>query len=982
MSRWTLLFFFLLIPIAAGWTLPRSRITTEHFIFIFEKDNEQWATEIASFAEEVYDSLSSLLDNRPPQIKVVIHSDVDTANGSFYPVPEHLNLYITSPRDFFLGAKTENWLRSLFTHELTHYISLSYESGWLYELSRFFGPVLRPGAAVFQPGWVMEGITTYTETRFSKGGRGRNPYFEMIYRAQILENSMPSLKQAAYSPYVQPYGRIYVQGYMMVNYLFTRYGDDVMSRFYRQMGRNPFAPYEAIETVTGKPAEAVYRDMIRFYSEQFAPLYKLPNGERFPLRTGVDYGRPVPTLQGFVSYQDASSRNPSRFVFLDTDTGKERPIAFAATTALNDYDACFDGSRILYSGYEINSAVEGHPHYIADLFEIDTRTGKTKRITKNRHLFQPAYIDETTAVAVQTQGPFSVLVSVDLTTGKIETLYEEAEINVFYPSVSPDGTQIAFTYNKRGNQSIAVMDRAAATVRLLSTNDNGSLYYPYYDRKGHLFFIGDGGGSLELYEIAPENPTVALKQISDRIAVLNGVRYGDRFYYQSYASDGYTIKTAPVSAAGNQPVALTVFFPAEHRQEPSADPAPETVSAAGDLPHPAETAPVSAADRLSSEIQKYIDVADFVGWTPIPFNYSPVQGMEAPLGMGFLMYAQSVVKNDSIFLMTSFPFTVFQPSIILNAAFEWGPLDFTYVLNQGYNALLAENDGISTTFYRQKTHQEFSVSYPFIYKTVGTESWFARIDAGLSWNYLTDAPQPFHIFDMTGAVKETASSRHQLFTNQGIHFQYSWQSGFRGYPSLSRYVYAGFSSSVLLPIDTQKEAVYLGVLSLKGVIPLAGAHSLFTEAAFSSSNTVNQAHQILLRGFSYEDRNTTAALSGTFGYRFPIAVTDAPLFATLVLHSLSGEIFSQIYANFNTETAAAAFGNYVYIGGELNLQVGFAQARFPVQVGLSCRIPTSADNVFDIREDLKPYFSVDIASFLSGSRTGITEIVRTAEPEI
>ena len=116
MNRRAALIFFLLIPIVTGWSLPRSRITTEHFIFIFEKDNERWATEIASFAEDVYDSLTELLDNRPPQIKVVIHSDVDTANGSFYPVPEQLNLYVTSPRDFFLGARTEDWLRSLFTH--------------------------------------------------------------------------------------------------------------------------------------------------------------------------------------------------------------------------------------------------------------------------------------------------------------------------------------------------------------------------------------------------------------------------------------------------------------------------------------------------------------------------------------------------------------------------------------------------------------------------------------------------------------------------------------------------------------------------------------------------------------------------------------------------------------------------------------------------------------------------------------------------
>ena len=338
----------------SAWSVSRYQIETEHFVFIFEKDNERWAREIASFSEEVYENLAGLLENRPRQIKVVIHSDVNQANGSYYPVPEYLNLYVTSPRDFFLGARTENWLRSLFTHELTHYISMSPESGWLYELSKFFGPILRPAPSVFQPGWVIEGITTYTETRFSKGGRGRNPYFEMIYRAQITENAMPSLKQAAYNPYIQPYGRIYVVGYMMINYLFETYGDDVMARFYRQMEKNPLAPYRAFEIVTGKPTETLYRDMIRFYSERFEPLYDLPLGERFSKGVRIDYGRPVATIQGILSYQNASNENPSRFVFLDPDTGAEQPIAFASLTDANDYDALFDGSRILYSGYEIS----------------------------------------------------------------------------------------------------------------------------------------------------------------------------------------------------------------------------------------------------------------------------------------------------------------------------------------------------------------------------------------------------------------------------------------------------------------------------------------------------------------------------------------------------------------------------------------------------------------------------------------------------
>ena len=939
---------FFLITVFSVPAVHRYRIETEHFVFIFEKDNERWAREIASFSEEVYENLAGLLENRPRQIKVVIHSDVNQANGSYYPVPEYLNLYVTSPRDFFLGARTENWLRSLFTHELTHYISMSPESGWLYEMSKFFGPILRPGPSVFQPGWVIEGITTYTETRFTKGGRGRNPYFEMIYRAQITENAMPSLKQAAYNPYIQPYGRIYVIGYMMISYLFETYGDGVMARFYRQMEKNPLAPYRAFEIVTGKPAEILYRDMIRFYSERFRPLYDLPSGTRFSKGVRTDYGRPVPTLSGILSYQNASNDNPSRFVFLDPDTGTERPAAFASLTDANGYDALFDGSRILYSGYETDYAVEGHPHSVADLFEWRAESGKTRRITKNARLFQPAYIDGNTAAAVQTDGPYSRLVTVNLETGAVQPLFDDGGINVFHPSVSPDGRFIAFAYNRGGIQSVAVLDRESETVEFLTAQDGGMLYYPDFDRNGSLFFVADGSGSLELFERNSENAAGAVRRLSDRIGVLAGIRYGGRFYYQSYASDGYVMKTAEENAVPPETLALAVSV----RPVTAEPPAPEAQSLPG-------------ADLT---VRRYFDAAQFVGWTPFPINYSPPGGFANPLGFGFLMYAQSVVKNDSVFFMTSFPFeaegnSVFQPSVILDAAFEASLLKFSYSLRNGSHS----SEDETGSEYRQETEQTLSVAVPLFDRSASNRRWRAEIGGGFTHRWTMTAGEPFHAFGMTGSDTAAVNieSEHRLYSNQNIDFQYMWHSGFRGYPSLAQYIYAGFNSSVLLPVGETEDPVFLGVFAVTGTIPITGAHSFFSEICFSASTDVNQTHQLLLRGFEYEDRNTTAALSASFGYQFPIAVVDAPLFATLALHSFSGALFTQIYANFNTAEQTAAFGNYVYVGGELNIQVGFAQAVFPLTVGVSCRIPTSAGIAFDIREDLKPYFSLDIASALS-----------------
>lgn len=944
--------FFLCSFVA--FSLPRYQIQTEHFTFIFEKDNQQWAQELASYADEVYDSIAQILQNEPQPIKVVIHSDIDVANGSFYPVPLHLNLYVTSPRDFFLGARTENWLRSLFTHELTHYLSLCYESGWLFEMSKFFGPLLKPAASVFQPGWIIEGVTTYMETRLSSGGRGRNPYFEMLYRAQILDGQIPSLKQAAYNPYVQPYGRIYVQGYMMINYLFHRYGDDVMARFYRQMGINPFAPYKAIEEVTGSHAEALYREMIQFYSQKYSSLTTIEEKPTLPKSWGVDYGRPVPTQKGLLSYQPSSPKNPSRFIFLNPNNGEESPIAFASLTGNNDYDALFDGSRILFSGYETNFAVEGASHYCSDLFELHTQTKKIKRITKNKHLFQPAYLGDNRGVAVKLHGPYSSLVEVDLLTGEVKSLFHYPESNIYHPRVSPDKKTVAFAFNRKGEQSIVLFDLNTKEAKKFSLEDDSCLYYPTFYRNGDLCFVADGSGSLELFEIGKDETSKAVRVMQDRVGVLNGVQYGGRIYYQSYHSGGYTIKEGIKEAEG-----VWKALRWENFKEDDEKLEVEKLS-----------------DEGGESVKRYFDCAQFVGWTPFPLYYSMVEGMEAPLGLGFLLYAQSVVKNDSLFFMMSFPFNVFQPSIYLNGLFEISILDFSYTLIHGYNSIL---DSAKNTFFHQETEQSLSVSLPLYSRSIGSQLWYSKVDFGITHSFVMESSQPFHLFGMGNATSIAKS--HNLSFQQGVHFQHAWNSGFRGYPSLAQSVYAGFSSSVLVPLKSNIKPIYLGVAALKATIPLGGAHSLISEWAFSSSNTTNQPHQLLLKGFSYEETGYTMALGGTFGYQFPIAVVDAPLFATLALHSFSGAIYTQMYGNFNNKIDKSAFGRYISVGGELNIQIGFAQGVFPVKIGVACRFPTNPNESFQWQQDIKPYFSVDINSLIS-QRREIQQELQPPQPQL
>ena len=196
------------------------QIETEHTRIIFEEEDVAYAQHVSVFADEVFEELASFLLHTPSvKVPVIITSNTAFANGYYINFPSAVYLYVTSPEDRFLGSRTQDWLKSLFIHELTHYIHLTAPVGPA-KFLRFLGPGVTAMSTVFMPGWWIEGITTYAETAFVEhGGRGDSLKFARIYQASLAQDSLWSLSQGAYNGPFNPSNRIYVTGYLMVDYL-------------------------------------------------------------------------------------------------------------------------------------------------------------------------------------------------------------------------------------------------------------------------------------------------------------------------------------------------------------------------------------------------------------------------------------------------------------------------------------------------------------------------------------------------------------------------------------------------------------------------------------------------------------------------------------------------------------------------------------------------------------------------------------------
>ena len=446
---------------------------SEHFIFIFEPRDREAANELLTFCEPIYQKVCGFFGSWPKKVPCVIRGRVDEANGVTMSFPSKIELYLTAPTDHFLGARTESWLKGLLTHELTHYVHQTMDRGLFHGLSFVFGAEVSTLGLTFLPGWMIEGPAVFDETRFTEGGRGRNPLFEMYPKALVEQGKLFSLPQAGYLSSFPPPDRIYVAGDLLMEHISAAYGEDAFRRIMDLYLDFPFfGPWDAIRRVTGRSADEIFADLREDLQRKYtqASVSGEDGALVSPDRIG-DWTHPQPTRAGLFLYRH-TPYEPSAIVRLDPAAGTEHVVATGSLTDFFSFSAAADGATLCFSSEMADMRDQSAPVITADLFLVNTRTGRQRQLTRNAHLWHPALSpDGRRIVAVQGVGPYTRLVSVDAASGSLRVLFSRAEGNVYTPAFSPDGSRVAFTFNLRGFQDVYVAETAALEAGSLPLAD-------------------------------------------------------------------------------------------------------------------------------------------------------------------------------------------------------------------------------------------------------------------------------------------------------------------------------------------------------------------------------------------------------------------------------------------------------------------------------------------------------------------------------
>ncbi len=928
-------------PDFTGW----KRTETAHFIFVFEPRDQAAVNELTSFAEDVYQDVTGFLGSHPARVWVIVAGRVDLANAYTDPIPPHITLYLAPPSEPLIGLEASRYLRLLLVHELTHFVNFEYDKGLFAFLSSLFGPEVKDANAAFFPTWFLEGIATNTETLFTDGGRGRNPFFEMEYRAFVLSNRFFPLSKAAYSSYFPPADRDWIGGYLFFRYLLDHYGSDIYVRIHDEYVKFPLlGPGKAIERVTAMPAEVIYRDMVQELEARSASRTPGDEGNHvMPEKIG-DYFLPVTTSRGWYLYRSTLDDAPG-IVSYDPATRHERVLLSTALTDSVSLTASADGERIVFSTFEATLGKSGEI-VASDLFDLDPGTVAVRRVTTGAHAWQPRLSpDGTRLLAVSGVGPCSRLVEVDRRDGSLRLLFSAKNAIVSTPAFSPDGSRVAFEVSVNNTASIRVLP-LPSPERPISANDpltdfnvdlalvavgptSAGAYYPRFIGTRNLLFSSEASGTLALYSTDIDAEQCSLL-CEDPVGAWAGELVGDKILYATYRADGYTLMEKPLQQKES---VLPPITPAQQESETKA-----------------------GAEKTA----RYVDLPRFLVWAPLPIYYSSLATGEIVAAPGAVFWGVSNLGTSSYVAAMSLRTDALQPAADLSLQTALGTVGLGYSVSEGYTNL-------SPTDHKQELRQQVGLSIPLISSTKLNSATGLSIITSISDSLIAEGPQVFSFLDGlgVGAGAANLSFSHDIDATAGVDFRRTSIDSPMDMFALSQAI-ASFAVSLYPPFlsATGPGAVTTGVFSVSFPSPvshqvikfgLKASYVSFNETFYQISNPRGAFDPVI--------QSMPGRTLLSIDYLVPIALLDAPLAYSLGIIGIGCGFHVEAAADWAAVPASLVSDRDIYAGVELALNVATGEQSFPVGLGLSFRFDPSFVTPPNWTADLRPYLFISTDSF-------------------
>ncbi|HVY30413.1 MAG TPA: hypothetical protein VHB79_27835 [Polyangiaceae bacterium] len=549
---------------------PRLRwrtLETPHFRVHFHDGMQPLAERAGAIAEDVYTVVGTQLDQTPSEVvELLLTDDSDYANGSAAAVPyDAIRLYATAPDDMSPLADYDDWLSELITHEYTHIAQVDNVSGIPALINKVMGKTQIPNQ--WQPRWLLEGLAVALESQHTSAGRLRSSQFDMLLRADVLENHFAGLDQMSGLPRRYPGANLwYLYGSSFVGFINETYGPNVFAAVADDYGAQliPWGINRSMRRVTGHTYEELYagweRALRQRYGVQAAQIRArgLREGKRLTYRgqsaTGARLSRGCSTLGKpslLYSRDDGHSTAGLYEIALDGSEPEGKLRARASGQGLSLGPDC--------SIYFDSSAISRRRYSFQDLFRELPGTSSREvgddrqRVTHGMRIRDiDVSPDGRRVVFVTNDRSTSTLriadLTADFTLENVRALVPSARFEQAYtPRFSADGRSVAYSaWTRGGYRDLRVVDLDSGEFRELM-HDRALDQQPVFSADGQrIYFASDRSGVSNIY--AYELATRRSWQVTN---VINGAYFPElsadekTLVYTGYTSQGWDLFVLP-----------------------------------------------------------------------------------------------------------------------------------------------------------------------------------------------------------------------------------------------------------------------------------------------------------------------------------------------------------------------------------------------------------------------------------------------------
>jgi hypothetical protein len=504
---------------------------SEHFRIHAPRGYDGLVMAAAREAERSYRLLSTEL--RPPRgtIDLVVADNVDFSNAFASVLPSNrMAVYVTPPSSSISTGNYDDWLRLVLTHELTHIFHLDRADGVWGVLQTAFGraPGLFPNT--YQPQWVIEGLATYYESRFTSAGRVKGAFHSQLLAGASRDGAWPAPGEATYANSVWPSGtRSYAWGSRFLEAQRAAFGDSIIPRFVNNTSR------QLIVFNVSDPMKSAGTDGVDPGWERLKASSSTVGRTGEIVVRGL-WSEPRPRLSSdgtLLAYRHYDGRSVERIIVFDMRKGAR--ITDRTANAVEGM-AWVDGS-LYVTQMEFDSRVQIR----SDLYRLEPGTGwaRLTRGSRNTDVFRLP--GERIGVIALDSGRRHVK-EMDLRATETTALGVPEADDWGRLVVSPDGARIAAVRHLDGHWDVVIWPSGRPGEAQLITNDHALDADPVWAADGRsLLFSSERQGLPQIYQYDTETGFTWRLTDEPTGAREPAVAPDGKLFYSTILGDGFAL---------------------------------------------------------------------------------------------------------------------------------------------------------------------------------------------------------------------------------------------------------------------------------------------------------------------------------------------------------------------------------------------------------------------------------------------------------